>query len=288
MNILITGSSGFVGTNFIKNAPEINIAEVDLLVQKVSEIDFTGVDSVLHLAALVHQMKGAPEDQYFRINRDLAFEVAKRAKEQGVKQFVLMSTAKVFGESTTGIHAWNENSECDPQDAYGKSKWEAEKFIRSLEDDNFKVAVVRSPLVYGAGVKGNMLNLIKLVDKFPILPLGGIKNKRSLVYVGNLVALLQHIIKNQKSGVFIAGDRSALSTSDLVRLIGKGFNKRVYLMKIPSFLLRFASSLKPSIVDRLFGSLELDNRLTNEKLGFIPPYTLEQGIGEMIKWYKEL
>jgi UDP-glucose 4-epimerase len=284
--IIITGSSGFIGNNFIKSGSSIIIKAVDLLIQKVEEIDFTGIDSVLHLAALVHQMKGAPEEEYFKINRDLAYEVAKRAKDQGVKQFVLMSTAKVFGESTTAKPAWDENSECCPQDAYGKSKYEAEKLIKSLAEDNFEVAIVRSPLVYGVGVKANMYNLVKLVDRFKILPLGGIQNRRSMVFVGNLIALLRHIIDKQASGIFIAGDQSSLSTTELTRLIGKSFKKRLILIKIPEFMIWFLARIKPSIVDRLFGSLELDNSNTNKKLGFVPPFSTDEGINEMVEWYK--
>lgn len=284
--ILIPGSSGFIGTYFIKNSPELNIVELDLLTQNVDEIDFSGINSVLHLAALVHQMQGAPEAQYFKINRDLAYEVAKRAKEQNVKHFVLMSTAKVFGESTTGKPAWNEHSECHPEDAYGKSKYEAEKLIRGLEDENFKVAIVRSPLVYGVGVKANMYKLVKLVDRIPMLPLGGIQNKRSMVYAGNLVALLKHIIAKQASGVFIAGDRSSLSTSELILMIGNALNKRIYLVKVHPFIKSIIAKIKPSIVDRLFGSLELDNASTNEKLGFVPPYATDEGINKMVEWFK--
>lgn len=287
MNLIITGSSGFVGTNFIKTSLDLQIIEIDLLNQKVNEIVFTGNESILHLAALVHQMKGAPEDQYFKVNRDLAYEVAKKAKAQGVKQFVFMSTAKVFGESTTGKPAWDENSNCNPQDPYGKSKYEAEKLLLSLQEENFKVAIVRSPLVYGVGVKANMYNLVKLVHKFPVLPLGGIKNRRSMVYVGNLVALLKHIIQTQASGIFIAGDSDSLSTTGLVKLIAKASEKKIYLMKIPDFVLRMLNRIKPSIVDRLFGSLELDNSSTNTKLGFLPPFTSEEGVCEMVKWYKK-
>jgi UDP-glucose 4-epimerase len=286
-NALITGSSGFIGTSFIKWATGINITEVDLLTSPVETIDFSGIDSVLHLAALVHQMKGAPEEAYFRVNRDLAFDVAKRAKEQGVKQFVLMSTAKVFGESTTGKPAWNEHSECIPCDAYGKSKYEAEMLIRRLEDDSFKVAVVRSPLVYGPGVKANMYSLIKLVDKVPVLPLKGIGNKRSVVYVGNLVALLQRIINLQISGTFIAGDQQPVSTTHLIELIAMGFNKSSYLIKIPDSSVRLATKFMPAIVERLFGSLELDNISTNEKLNFVSPFSTEQGIRETVQWYQK-
>jgi nucleoside-diphosphate-sugar epimerase len=287
MKIIITGSSGFIGTNFIKHTQDINIVEVDLLTQKILDIDFTNIDSALHLAALVHQMKGAPEQEYFKINRDLAYDVAKKAKSQGVKHFVFMSTAKVFGESTTGKIAWDENSDCNPLDAYGRSKYEAEKLLMGLQDEFFKVAVVRSPLVYGVGVKGNMYKLINLVKTLPILPLGGINNRRSMVYVGNLVALLEHIIKAQASGVFIAGDQFSLSTTELIKLIAKSNNKKLYLLTMPHFLIFLASKIKPEIIDRLFGSLELDTKSTNRRLGFAPPYSSDHGICEMLKWFEK-
>jgi UDP-glucose 4-epimerase len=286
MNISITGSSGFVGSNFIRTSHNFVKTEIDLLTRKVDEISFNKIDSVLHLAALVHQMKGAPEEEYFKVNRDLAYEVAKKAKAEGVKQFVFMSTAKVFGESTTGKPAWNEYSECNPRDPYGKSKYEAEKLLLGLQDENFKVAIVRSPLVYGVGVKANMYNLVRLVNKVPVLPFGGIQNRRSMVYVGNLVALLKHIIETQALGIFIAGDRKTLSTTKLTQLIGEASNRNVMLIKIPGFMLKMAAKIKPSIVDRLFGSLELDNSSTNHKLNFIPPFETVYGIREMVEWYK--
>ena len=232
-------------------------------------------------------MKGAPEEQYFKINRDLALEVAQKAKLQGVKQFVFMSTAKVFGESTTDMPAWNEYSECNPQDAYGKSKLEAEKLILGIQDENFKVAVVRSPLVYGVGVKANMYNLVKLTDKLPVLPLGGIHNRRSMVYVGNLVALHEHIIKTQAGGIFIAGDAQPLSTTELTRNIATALGKNRVLLSIPFIFRNILKKVKPMIFERLFGSLELDNASTNRKLVFTPPFSTDQGIAEMVAWYKQ-
>jgi nucleoside-diphosphate-sugar epimerase len=141
--VLITGSTGFIGTNFIRNAGDLTIKEADLLTTPVEKIDFSGCDCVLHLAALVHQMKGAPKELYFAVNRDLALEVAKKAKLQGVKHFVFMSTAKVFGESTTNVKPWDENTICSPKDPYGESKFEAEKLLKDLEDELFKVAIIR-------------------------------------------------------------------------------------------------------------------------------------------------
>ncbi|RPH34425.1 MAG: NAD-dependent epimerase/dehydratase family protein [Bacteroidales bacterium] len=287
-NIAITGSSGFIGTYFIKNNSEFSIKEIDLLTQKVEGLDFIGIDSVLHLAALVHQAKSKNDEEYFRINRDLAFNTAKMAKLQGVRQFVLMSTVKVYGESTNDQMPWNESSNCNPEDAYGQSKYEAERLILALEDDSFRVAIIRSPLVYGAGVKANMYNLIKFVNRFPILPLGGINNKRSLVYIGNLVALISKVIQEQVSGIFIAGDTEPLSTSQICCLIANSLNKRVVFIRMPRILQIVSKSIVPSYYNRLFGSLLVDNGKTNEHLGFSPPFSSEQGIRIMVEWYRDI
>jgi UDP-glucose 4-epimerase len=285
-SLIITGASGFVGANFIKNSPEYFIKEVDLIEQNISTIDFSGYTSVLHLAAIVHQMKSAPEEEYFKINCDLAFDVAIHAKEQGVKHFIFMSTVKVFGEFTLLEEPMNELSKCYPLDAYGKSKYKAEKLIQSLESENFKVAIIRSPLVYGSSVKANMLNLIKLVDKFSFLPFGKIQNKRSMVYVGNLVALIKIIINKEASGIFIAGDNVSLSTTRLVELIGKCLNKRVFLFRLPQIVRFTLKYFKPNYFSRLYGSFEFDNSKTNKSLDFTPPFSVEDGILDMVEWYK--
>ncbi len=286
MNVLITGHTGFVGSNFLSKSHDFKCIGCDLLIHKVSEIDFKGVDTVLHLSALVHQMKGAPEELYFEVNRDLAFNVAKRAKELGVKQFILMSTSKVYGESSSKNSYWDETSTCNPTDPYGKSKLEAERLICDIADENFKVAIIRSPLVYGVGVKANMLNLVKLIDKFPLLPLGGIQNSRSMVYIGNLIALIDNIINQQVSGIFIAGDQSPLTTTRLVQYISCGLEKKRFFFKLPYLIIKLAGVIKPTFVARLFGSLVLDNSNTNKILKFTPPFTSEEGVIEMVKWYK--
>ncbi|MFW5803801.1 MAG: NAD-dependent epimerase/dehydratase family protein, partial [bacterium] len=223
MNLLIPGSSGFIGTNFKNLSKFRNYQDADLLVNKPVEIDFSGVDTVLHLSALVHQMQGAPEEEYFKINTDLAYEVASLAKKNGVKHFILLSTVKVFGEETTGDTPLKEDSPCNPTDPYGKSKLQAEKKILALEGGNFVFSVIRPPLVYGPGVKGNMINLVKMVDKYKYLPLGNIHNRRTMVSVKNLIALIDKVIETRKSGVFIASDPEPVSTSELVRTIAGNF-----------------------------------------------------------------
>ena len=284
---MVTGSSGFVGTYFIQNSPEYSIREADLLNQKVTELNFSDCDCVIHLAAMVHQMKNVSSEKYFVINRDLAYEVATLAKAQRVKQFIFMSSVKVYGESTTDKNPWIENTPCNPIGPYGESKYQAEKLLQSLEDKYFKVAIIRSPLVYGPGVRANMLKIIKLIDKYPILPLGGIYNKRSMIFIGNLVAMIKQIIIKKESGVFIAGDQTILSTTTLAELIARNLNKRISLRKIPNIIVSGFKHLSPSITDRIWGSLETDNSITNKKLGFQPPYSTEFGIKSMIEWYLE-
>jgi len=280
--IVITGSSGFVGTNFIAQSPEYSILEVDLLNQDIADIDLSGYDSLLHLAALVHQMQGAPDEAYYTINRDLAFNVAQQAKKQGVKQFIFMSTAKVYGESTTNSGPFNENSACNPMDTYGKSKFEAENLIQSLADENFQVAIIRSPLVYGKGVKANMLNLIGWVNRVPIIPLGGIHNRRSMVYIGNLVALIKCVLDRKASGIFIATDSETLSTTQVVRAIATGLQRKIFLFSLPAPARYFFRKIKPGYYDRLFGSFELNNSITCETLGFMPPYPYIEGFRDMV------
>lgn len=285
--VLVTGASGFIGQHFVKNADGFDITEVDLLKQNVDDIDFSDIDSVLHLAAYVHQMKGGDTDTYFEVNRDLAFEVAKKAKMQNVKHFVLMSTVKVYGEATKKDQPWSEKSPCFPQDPYGKSKLEAEKLITSLVDEKFKLAIIRSPLVYGPGVKANMFNLIKLIDKYPVLPLGGINNARTMVYIENLVELIRCVINTQQNGIFLPSDREALSTTKLVRIIARNLDKNNIKMINIAYLHKMIQIFIPRWSMRLFGSLELNNKYTFEKLSYYPPFTIEQGIKEMVKWFKQ-
>lgn len=284
--IIITGANSFIGRYFINSFRNYyDISEVDLLTTPYENILFKPYEIVFHVAAIVHQSKKICEEQYFNVNKTLAYKIASQAKIDGVKQFIFMSTVKVYGESNEGF--WNEFSECNPTDPYGKSKLEAERLIRGLEDDNFKVAIVRSPLIYGPGVRANMLSLINLVDKYKILPFGDINNKRSLVYIGNLVALINNIIENNASGIFVAGDREPLSTTQIIEYIAEGLNKKVLLIKIPEFIINTLSYLAPNYVNRLFGSLLVDNTYTNKKISFYPPFSSKEGFSEMIKWYIE-
>lgn len=172
--LLITGSNGFVGNYFINNyKSKYEIKTFSFLKDDINTLDCNTIDIVFHLSALVHQMGGASSEEYERVNAIQTLQLAKKAKESGIKHFVFMSTVKVYGEESNS--KYTENTVCNPEDDYGKSKLKAEQELQKLEDENFKISIIRTPIVYGYGVKANIKNLINLVNKVPVLPFGKIK-----------------------------------------------------------------------------------------------------------------
>lgn len=285
--VLITGANSFVGANFRKFSRFNKIDEVSLLDKRPEEIEFGKYDVVLHLAAIVHQSKKIPESEYFKVNRDLCLSIAQESKKAGIKQFVYLSTIKVYGGSVNRPELRNENSECLPDDSYGKSKYEAEIGLKELEDENFTISIIRTPLVYGEGVKANMMNLVKLVDTFPFLPFDKIENKRNFTFAENLVGFIDQIIEKTASGVFIAMDEKAISTTDLIRYISRFLGKRLSLFKLPKICFQVSSLIFPDIIDRLYGSLEFENNKTTRVLNYKPPFSTEEGIKRMVYFYLE-
>lgn len=279
-NILLTGSNGFIGSCFKNNYQDkYNISTFSFLNDTFSELNLSNIDTIIHLSALVHQMGGASEEVYEKVNVIQTLDLAKKAKEKGVKHFIFMSTVKVYGEETD--IAYTEMSYCKPQDEYGKSKLKAEKELLKLEDDTFKVSIIRTPIVYGYGVKANIKNLISLVNKVPILPFGDIQNKRSMIYVGNLCYLIDEIILQEKAGIFLASDDEPLGTTRLIELIANGLDKKVYLLNI-AFFVSLLKLVKPSFYKRLYESLEVNNSETKKILNLTNPYSVEDGIKLML------
>ncbi len=283
-SMLLTGSTGFIGSYFTANySKDYNIETFSFKNDDFEALHVEGIAVVVHLSALVHQMGGATKQEYEKVNVTQTLKLARKAKDSGVRHFVFMSTVKVYGEET--LRAYKEDSSCTPQDDYGKTKLKAEQELQKLRSDAFKVSIVRTPIVYGYGVKANIKNLISLVNKVPILPFGNIKNKRSMVYVGNLCHLLDEIILQNHSGIFLASDYKPLGTTKLCELIANNLDKKVYLLKIPFFegLLKL---VKPSFHKRLYESLEVDNSQTRDMLDLENPYSVEEGIRLMIQGNK--
>jgi UDP-glucose 4-epimerase len=279
--VLITGASGFVGQRFcVNNKDRYLIKTVSLQNVQIEDLDLSGVDVILHLAGIAHRMEKTDDSLYFEVNYELTKKLAEAAKQAGVGHFLFVSTIKVYGDD---YELLTPETACRPNDAYGKSKLMAEEALKNLESRDFGISIVRPPLIYGQGVKGNMQKLMALVQKRKYIPLGNINNKRSMLGLDNFVALLDRVIETSKSGTFLIQDSKPVSTSRLISEIAKGKNIRIKLISIP-WLVRFTiKKIAPEIYKRLFGSLVVDDSATRNILDFEPPYSFEEGIRLMAK-----
>lgn len=284
MIIGITGVSGFIGSFLYEYlVKENNVIKINLKDKTLGSYSFKGIDVIIHLAGIAHT-KIRNKKLYYDINRDLAYQTALKAKAEGVKQFIFISTSKVYGDFAINNQSFKELSECHPKDDYSKSKYEAELLIKGIEDDSFVLSIIRPPLVYGPGVKANMLGLIKFIKKMPIIPFKGINNRRSILYVGNLSALIATIIEKSLAGIFLPSDNQPLSVTEISEIIIKqiGVKKTIiYFPKILSYLIKFFA---PYHYIRIFGSFELDSSQTNLILGFNNPFTTDSGIKNTIDY----
>jgi len=286
LKLLVTGSSGFIGSSFLQEKEQnYSVKTFSFQTERLDELSVEGVDTVLHLAALVHQPDNNEHETYMIANYKSTIDLAKKSKEQGVRHFVFMSSVKVYGEESKG-DCFTEDSECNPVDIYGKSKLEAEKALLLLEDKAFVISIIRTPLVYGPGVKANVFNIMKLLSKFTYLPFANIPNRRSMVYIGNLVQLIELIIMKRASGIFFASDPKPVSTSYFFSLISQALHKKARLFYLPGFSF-FLRILKPNTFQKLYTDLCIDASLTQKKLGFTPRYTTQEGVEKMIRWYKD-
>ena len=251
-----------------------------------NDIDFHNFDVVLHLAAIVQKHRRiSKDDEYFRINRDLCLSVAKQAKLSGIKHFIFMSTVKVYGRFENVSDSWNEDSPCFPDDIYGKSKYEAEIELKKIEAPYFKISIIRTPIVYGPGVKANMLRLVRLVERCPILPFAGVNNIRYYTYVENLIGFIDRIIETDISGTFLVMDDMSISTTNLVTFLSLFLNRKIHLFKMPNIFIKAGFHILPIYFESLFGSLYLDNNKTKKLLNYSPPFSTIEGLQKMIRSY---
>lgn len=285
MKILVTGSSGYIGSSFVNHfIDKYSFTKFSLLKNPLNSINFEKIDTVLHCAALVHQKIHHPYKEYVEVNVNYPVRLAKKARENGVKQFIFISTVAVYGSENRLL---KESTVCTPETPYGKSKLEAEKLLQELESDTFRVSIIRPSMVYGKNAPGNMDLLVKLIKKVPFLPFGKIENRRSFVYIGNLCHLIDVVIQKQQSGLFLASDNKPLSTTRLIELIAYALDKKVYLVKVPFFEL-LLKILKPSLHKKLYESLEIDNSFTKKVLELKEPYDVEDGIRLMMRGTNDL
>lgn len=284
LHIGITGAHGFIGERFmLRQQTGFTLSAVSLR-GIVDEIDLSGIDVLVHLAGRAHATNELKNNQeHFLINTALTKRLANHAKKMGVSQFIFMSTVKVYGDVVESV--LDEASPCYPTDAYGKSKLAAEQYLQSIASDVFKVAIVRSPLVYGPGVKGNLLKLLTVANSAYPIPLGGADNLRSMVYVDNLIDMFYAIIKNQATGVFVAGDAHPISTQKIVSLMRQYMGRGTRIIAAPTILLWCLKKIKPGLYERLFGSFVIDPKNSFQRLGFVPSISAKEGVAEMVRWF---
>ncbi len=283
--ILLTGANGFIGKHLLATyAQTFEFCTPYIRFENADAVEMSGMDVVIHLAGKAHEMGSIDERVYYESNFELTKILAVKAKEAGVSQFIYFSSSKVYGEG--GEQVYEIESDCKPTDPYGKSKLMAENFLQSLMDSQFVVTIIRPPLVYGPGVKGNMINLLKLCAKDHWLPFNGIANKRSMVYLGNLTALTTFCMQHKIRGVVLPGDVELVSTTWLISAIKKHMNLKNKLFSIPLLLRSMMKWTKPKLYQRLFGSFVINSADSNNKIQFVPPFSFEEGIKETVNWYK--
>lgn len=295
MKILLTGHSGFVGRPLLERLLGEGISVIKAGRSADSDLQLTtiggdtvwdqqalSVDAVVHLAAHVHKMSEPDLSRYFEVNVRGTLNLAEQAAKSGVKLFVYMSSVKACGESSGPRAPLTVNSHCCPTDPYGQSKLEAEKALQQLGNDcGMRVICLRPPLVYGPGVGANFRSLMKLVGQGIPLPLGGIRNTRSLVYVHNLVDCVIRALKSTTvSGTYFVSDDNDLSTSQLVELISSGLGKRPLLFKLPYWVWTTIRKIGffTGPAQRLTGDLQVDIADTKIDLDWAPPFSTEEGI----------
>ncbi|AUS95172.1 NAD-dependent epimerase [Clostridium thermosuccinogenes] len=257
--ILITGANSYIGTSFEKWVAQwpdkYSVDTVDMIDGTWKEKDFSGYDVVFHVAGIVH-VKEKNTSKYFEVNRDLAVDVAEKAKSEGVKQFIFLSTMGVYGTETGYI---TEKTLPDPKTPYAKSKYEAEKLLLKMnEDSSFKVAVLRPPIVYGKGCKGNYPRLARLAVKLPIFP--DVNNERSMIYIDNLSEFTRLLIEYCAEGLFFPQNKDYVNTTELVRLIAKSHNKEIRITKFFNFAISIGFKMSETL-RKVFGSCVYDKKM---------------------------
>ncbi|MBT5302338.1 MAG: SDR family oxidoreductase [Tateyamaria sp.] len=326
MKTFVTGATGFVGKALIKKLLS-EFYEVKALVRQSSEVlplaveqvivgdladlairdisrlsrrDFKDVDVVVHTAARVHLINdGAfnPLTEYRKVNRDATLVLARLAAESGVKRFIFLSSIKVNGELTGPSQSFTPDDLHIPDDPYGLSKYEAEQGLLALaQETKMDVVIIRPPLVYGPGVKGNFASMMKWMNKPLPLPLGAIHNQRSLIALDNLLSLISLCVDLEKSSkasnqVFLICDGEDVSTTQLLKKVRQALNfqspgaPKAWLVPIPASILTFFVKLlgKKDVAVRLVGSLQVDSSKTYNLLGWKPVVTIDEQLAKIPK-----
>ena len=315
MNVLITGASGFIGKalckKMLRNGWQVRgaIRFENLMCNLPDGVQpvFIGsigpntewrkatsnIDVVVHLAAQVHKTRNVPKDplsEYRRVNVYGTKVLARAAADNGIKRFVYLSTVKVNGEGRTT--SYTEKDKPEPIDPYAVSKWESENVLHVIScETDLEVVIIRSPLVYGPYVKANFLRLLKMIDYGIPLPLASVQNRRSLIYLENLLDAIITCIKHPRvtGQTYFVSDGKDVSTPELIRLISKYMGKNSRLFPFSPSMLKTIGKIagRSAEINRLIGSLCVECSKIRRMLGWNAPYTPEEGIRKTVLWYKK-
>lgn len=269
MKILITGAGSYIGMSverYLSRWPEkYQVDTLDMLEESWREADFSGYDSVFHVAGIAHSDSGAitPERErlYYRVNTDLAIETAQKAKAEGAKQFIYMSSAIVYGNSAPlgQRKRITRDTPVNPANAYGNSKVKAEEGLLPMSCDSFRVVILRPPMIYGPGSRGNYPTLAKLAVKLPVFP--KVDNERSMLYIGNLAEFVRLMVENREAGIFWPQNREYVNTTNLARRIAAAHGKKLLTVGGTAWALKLMGKVT-GLVDKAFGSLSYDQSLS--------------------------
>lgn len=312
--VLITGANGFVGRRTVAEflargarvraalrSPDATLVDERATRCVVGDIDQTtdwtaalqGVDVVCHLAARVHVMDDRCTDplaEYRRVNVEGSLRLARAAAAGGVRRLVFVSSIKVNGEHTQGA-PFSESSQPRPVDPYGISKWEAEQVLRQVADETgLEVVILRPPLMYGPGVRANFLRLLEQVAAGRPVPLGAVRNRRSFLFVGNFSDAIARTAEHPAAagGTFLVSDGAPVSSAELVRALARALGRPARLLPVPLAMIRAGAALlgRGALVQRLLGSLEVDGSAIRQRLGWVPPYSMAEGLDETVRAWR--
>ena len=284
--ILITGANSYIGVSFANYLAQPEFAgmyqvdTLDMIGDAWRSFDFSKYDAVYHVAGIAHSDNGKISEEraklYYAVNTNLTVECATKAKEAGVKQFVFMSSAIVYGDSAPIGHERliTRDTPVNPANCYGDSKVQAENGLRPLDCDTFKVVILRPPMIFGKGSKGNYPLLSKLACKLPIFP--KVQNKRSMLYIGNLMEFVRLMIENDERGTFWPQNPQYSNTSEVISLIAKAHGKRCVLVPGFGWMLRILSHAT-GLVNKAFGNLAYEQSMSVYKEPY-QKYSLQEAI----------
>lgn len=272
--VLITGANSYIGTSFEEYVSQhydskLSVDTIDMIDGSWRAKGFSNYDIVFHVAGIAHADVGNVNEitkkKYYSINTDLAIETAKKAKDQGVKQFVFMSSAIVYGDSAPFRKSKRitKESKPSPVNFYGDSKWQADMEVRELADENYIVTVLRPPMIYGKGSKGNYSKLAKIAKKLPVFP--DVQNERSMLYIENLCEFLCQVMIIGEGGVFWPQNKEYTCTSEMVRLVAEVSGHKIYVSKAWNWVVKLVCKIpgKPAdLTNKAFGNLSYDQTMS--------------------------